>query len=130
MDAVEEQVSNVIETVLPFICPGEGDGLTVFTAREFRERADDVRVIRDEARRLNEDAERFPRLRYVRGGDHAAYGVEIFVGKAGTGFVDHETEEGARGETDHCFSGIKSPIFPFTQGEEIGVALEQLRECV
>ncbi len=86
MDAVEEQVSNVIETVLPFFCPGEGDGLTVFTAREFRERADDVRVIRDEARRLNEDAERFPQLRYVRWGDHAAYGGRDFCRQGGYRF--------------------------------------------
>ncbi len=130
MDAVEEQVSNVIETVLSFFGPDEGDGLTVFAASEFRERADDVRVIRDESRRLHEDTERFPQLRYVRGGDHVAYGVEILVSKTGTSFVDQKTEKGARGETDYCFSGIKSPIFPFTQGEEIGVALEQLREGV
>ena len=49
MDAVEEQVPNVVETVLSFFCPGESDGLAVFAASELRERADDVRIIRDES---------------------------------------------------------------------------------
>ena len=49
MDAVEEQVPNVIKTVLSFFCPGESDGLAVFGASELRERADDVRIIRDES---------------------------------------------------------------------------------
>ena len=64
------------------------------------------------------------------GGDHTAYGVEILVGKTGTVFVDEKTEEGTRGKTDHGFRGVKRPVFPFTQGEEIGVALEQVREGV
>ncbi len=49
MDAVEEQVPNVIKTVLSFFGPGESDGLTVFAASELRERADDVRIIRYES---------------------------------------------------------------------------------
>ena len=49
MDAVKEQVSNVIKTGLSFCCPGESDGLAVFAASELRERADDVRIIRDES---------------------------------------------------------------------------------
>ena len=45
-------------------------------------------------------------------------------------FVDEKTEEGTRGKTDHGFRGVKRPIFPFTQGEEVGIALEQFREGV
>ncbi len=130
MNAVEEQVPDVIETVLSFLCPGEGGGLTVFAASELRERADDVRIIRYESCRLHEYAERFSQFGYVRGGDHTAYGVEIFVGKTGTVFFDQKTEKGARGEADRGFGGVKRSVFPFTQGEEIGVALEQVREGV
>ncbi len=116
MDAVEEQVPDVVETVLSFFCPGEGDGLTVFAASELCERADDVRVIRNETRRLHENAERFSQLRYVRGGDHAAYGIEIFVSETGTDLSTKKPKKGQEGKPTMVFVAFKVQNFPFHIG--------------
>ena len=70
----------MIKTLLPFLCPGEWNGLAADAASEFGERPDDVRVIGDESSRLNENAERLAEFRYIGGWDHASDGVEVLVG--------------------------------------------------
>ena len=80
MDAVQKEVPHVIKALLPFLCPGEWNGLAVDAAGEFGERPDDMGIIGDESSRLDKDAERLAQFRYIGGWDHASDGVEVFVG--------------------------------------------------
>ncbi len=80
MNAIQEKVPHVVKALLPFLCPGERNGLAIDAAGEFGERPNDVRVIGDEPRRLNEDAERLPEFRYIGGRDHALDWVKVLVG--------------------------------------------------
>ena len=113
----------MIETFLSFPGPIERYGLAEDAAGELREGADDVGIVRDKPRGLDKDTQHFAKFRYIGGGNHAADGVEVFVGKTGACFVHLEAKESADRETDHCLRRVQSPIFFFAQGEEIGVTL-------
>ncbi len=63
MDAVQKEVPDMIITVLSLWGPKVGDGLTLFTAGEFGERAHDVGIARYETRRFLEDAKSHAELR-------------------------------------------------------------------
>ena len=80
MDTIQNEVPHVIEALLPFLCPGEWNGLAVDAAGEFGEWPNDVRVIGDEPSRLNENAERLAEFRYIGRWDHASDRVEVLVG--------------------------------------------------
>ena len=90
MNAVKKEIPNVIKTVLSLLRPGERDGLAVLTTGEFGLGTDDVSIVRDEERRLHENAERLAQFRYVGWGSHAADRVQIFVGKASARLVNNK----------------------------------------
>ncbi len=92
----------MIETLLSFDRPGEGHGFAIDAAGELGQWANYVSIVGNETGRLDEDAEDLAQLRYVDGGDHAADGIEVFIGETGAGFVYKKTKEGARGESDPC----------------------------
>ena len=100
----------MIETLLSFLIPNKRDGFAINTACELSERPNDVRIVGDEASGLDENAEGFAQFRYVGRRDHAADGVEVFVGKTGARLVDLETKKIACGEPNHCFRSVKRPI--------------------
>ena len=104
----------MVITVLSFLCPGEGDRLAVFAARELSERAHNMRIFGDESCRLHKNAQGLSHFGDVGGRDHAADRVEIFVCEPGARLVHGEPEEGTRGKPDVSFGCIESPIFSGT----------------
>ena len=68
----------MVITVLSFLCPGEGDRLAVFAARELSERAHNMRIFGDESCRLHKNAQGLSHFGDVGGRDNAADRVEVF----------------------------------------------------
>ncbi len=63
MNAIEEEIADVIITFLSIRCPQVGHRLALFASGELSQRANNVGISRDEAGELDEDAESHAELR-------------------------------------------------------------------
>ncbi len=106
MDTVQEEIPDVVVSVLLGGGPQERHGFTVGGLCEGCEGGGDVGVVGDVAAALDKDAEGGAELVEGGGWDHPADGVKVLGGEADAGGVNLEAEENTAGVSNGGFGGV------------------------